>query len=474
MSKINQLLLLWLLCLPTFAQEPPTTHQLSAAQAVEMALKNTAELQNLRKDVSLQQLKNKEIEGSAMPQITGSVAMNHFFNIPVTLLPDFISPQVYGVLEKEKVQNGQTGQPITNPNKEPQFFPAQFGVPWTMSAGFSIQQLLFQPDVFVGLKARKTAINYANQTVRVSEDKVIEAVQKYYNNILVSQKRLALLQQSIDRITKLEHDTKQLYINGFAEKLDVDKVTVALNNLKSSETQIKNGIDISLAVLKQAIGVSQKDQIVLTEQLDEATLKGNLLDLLEGFKYEDRNEIKLLNLAQELQKLDIQRYKLAYFPTVAAFWNVQESAQRQRFNFFKSGSNYPWFNSSIVGISVNVPLFDGFQRKRKIQQAALNLEKTQVTEKGMKSLIDMEQEVAKKTFINALLNVDAQNRNIQLAESVYNTTKLKFEQGLGSSFEVITAQNELTTAQDQYLQALLDAVNAKVGLLKSIGKLLNK
>ena len=465
--KLLLLLISVTLWLPIQAQQKVV---LTAQQAIEMAIKNSVEVKNSELDKKTQDITNREIIGSATPQINGTVSMNRFFNIPVTLLPDFISPSVYNVLVDKGVRDG-SGNPITRPTGEPQFFPAQFGVPWTASIGFTVQQLLFQPDVFVGIKARNAAMQYANDKINLNKDQLKENIYKSYNTLLVGAKRLELVNNSISRLTKLEHDTKELYKNGFVEKLDVDKITVALNNLKSTQVTVVNSIDIGYAIFKQALGIPQLDTLVLADQLNEASVKENILSQVEGFKYEDRSEIKLLNTVQTLQKLDLERYKLSYIPTIAAFWNYSENAQRQNFNFFKRGNAYPWFKTSIVGINMNVPIWDGMQRQRRIEKAKINLEKTIISTNGVKAVIDMEQAVVKKNLASALVTLDAQQRNMELAENVYHTTKKKFEQGLGSSFEVITSQNELETTRDKYMEALLNAMNAKTALLKSIGKL---
>ncbi len=147
-----------------------------------------AELKNLKIDREIQDAKNREITGQALPQINGSVTTSRFFEIPVTLLPDFVTPQVYGVLEKEGVQNG-SGNPVVSPNDPAQVFPAKFGVPWQASVGFSFQQLLFQPDVFVGLQARSTALKYADLNVKVMEDSIKSNVLRSYYGVLIAEKR---------------------------------------------------------------------------------------------------------------------------------------------------------------------------------------------------------------------------------------------------------------------------------------------
>jgi len=215
------------------------------------------------------------------------------------------------------------------------------------------------------------------------------------------------------------------------------------------------------------LGISQKDTLTLVDTLSNESIKKGVLGF-ENFVYEDRPEIKMLGTVRDLQKLDVQRNKLQYIPTVSAYWNFNKNAQRQEFNFFNNGD---WFTTNLVGLNINVPIWNGGQRLAKIKQAQLNLSKTDNTINQVKQAIDLQQQVSKITLVNALSSLDIQDRNVALAERVYQLTKKKYEQGLGSSFELLQVEQSLQDAQNNYFQSLYDAVIAKVGLLKSIGKL---
>src|SRR5690606_3426069 len=169
-----------LFCHNTKAQE---VFRLSADQAKEMALERLLSLENLRIDKKIQEAGNKEITGQALPQVKGNASVMHYFNIPVTFIPDFISPAVYDVLVNEGVRD-QNGNPIVKPGGEPQLFPAAFGVPWQASVGFSIEQLLFQPDVFVGLKARDASIELTEFNIKVMEDSIKANVLRSYYSVV--------------------------------------------------------------------------------------------------------------------------------------------------------------------------------------------------------------------------------------------------------------------------------------------------
>lgn len=257
-----------------------------------------------------------------------------------------------------------------------------------------------------------------------------------------------------------------MFVNGFAEKLDLDKVQVQLTNLQTSFTVLDNSISLAYAALKYSIGISQKDSVTLKESLTNEDVKRGVLD--DAFKYEDRKEIQALTYTRQLQELDVKRYKLAYLPSLSA--SLSYTAQGQGQEFITSDKTF-WLKNSLVGLNLNVPIFDGFQKRYRVQQALLNLQKVDNTFDNVKQVIDLQQTISKESLKNALLNLDAQERNVKLAEDVYNTTKKKFEAGLGSSFEVLQADTEWQTAQSNYFNGLYNAIVAKISYRSSLGKL---
>lgn len=439
----------------------------TATQAVEHAVKNVTEVKNLKIDRELQVAKNKEIRGQALPQVNGTLSSQYYFNIPVTMLPDFISPSVYGVLQKEGVKNG-SGNAITAPTGPPGLNPVQFGVPWQASAGFSFQQLFFQPDVFVALQARSKSLKYADINIKAMEDSVRSNVYRSYYAVLIAEKRLRFLEDGIGRLEKLSKDQELLFKNGFAERLDIDRTQVNLNNLRSAKSQIDNLVYIGYAALKFSMGLNQADTLQLLDSLSLSMVKKDILDTT-GFKYEDRNEIKLLQTVQELQQLDLKRYKLQYLPTVSGFWNYSKNAQRREFNIFDFSQ--PWFKTSVAGLSINVPIFDGMQKNYRIQQAKMNLEKTKNTVENVERAIDLQRVASYNSFRNAITGLDIQERNLELAEKVFLSTRKKYEQGLGSSFELLQTEQSFEDAQANYFQALYDATIAKIGYFRALGRL---
>ena len=458
------IILMLVFCQSATAQQ---VYEITAKDAVDIAFKNVAELKNARLDYKITDARNKEVAGMAYPQLSGSASVNHYLTLPQIQFPDATEKRVYDVLRAEGVKDG-SGNPITTEGEiNVQNF--SFFTPWNVAAGVTLSQLLFEPQVFVGLQARKALLESSDIQIKVAEDNVREAVYKSYYAVLIAKKQLTYLQESEKRLEKLNNDMKVMFNNGFVEKLDIDKSTVSLNNTRSSINQLKNGISISYAALKMTLGLSQADSLVLKDSLSTQQIKDGLLE--ETFSFDDRNEVRLLNKAKELQGYDIKRYKLSYFPTVSAFYSFQKNGQRSA--NFSSASDKPWFwyNTNIIGLSLNVPLFDGMQKRQKIRQSEFTLEKLDNSLDNLKKGIDLEKTIAKNTLTNAIISMDMQEKNMELAMGIYNTEKKKYEEGLGSSFAILQSDTELQLAQSNYFRALYDAIIAKVSYLKSLGKL---
>jgi outer membrane protein TolC len=443
--------------------------QLSLQEAVKTALDNVVELKNMRLDEQIQEAKNKEIVGSALPQVSASAQTTYYTNLPKIAFPTS-DISVYKVLASEGVKDG-AGNTI-NINK------ASFGVqevsfvaPFNYQFGLSLQQLLFQPDVFVAVQARNTVMELTKQNTVVAEQRVKESVQKAYYSVLIANKQKIVLSETRQRLEKLNKEMTEMLKNGFAEKLDIDKLSVALNNATTAQNQLDNAIRISEAALKSAMGIPQSDSIVLTDQLELKNIQSEIMMAENPFNYSDRSEFALLEISRKLQDLDLKRYKMAYLPTVAAFYQLQRSGQRN--SIYDINGSGPWFafTTGLVGVSINQPIFDGFQRKYRIEQAKLSMQKVENSMVRVKEMIDLEQSIAKNSINNALLNLEIQQRNMDLAQSVYNTTRIKYQSGLGSSFELLQTDTELQRAIGNYFQALYEAYIQKVNYMKSIGKL---
>jgi outer membrane protein len=421
-----------------------TRHEFSIQQAVDYAKKNNVQVKNALLDVQIQEQTNKDVTSAAYPQINGSFSLVDNVKTPVSLIPAEFFGGTPGTYEK---------------------FP--FGIKYNATGGIALDQLLFDGQVFVGLQARKTVIDFSQKKVEVTEETIKANIYKIYYQLVVGKTQIGLFDANIDRLDKLLHDTREIYKNGFAEKLDIDKISVQLANVQTEKVKAQNQINNGYLGLKLLMGMPVRDSLVLRDTISyEQVLEE--LPQVGDFNYSNRKEYQYAELGIKLNQYNIKRYKLSRIPTVSLNAYYNENAQRPKFNFFSGGE---WFPVSAVTLRVNVPIFKGFSTKAKIEKATLELQKSINQRETLKLSIDNDIEVANNNFHTAIATLDFQKKNMNLAEEVYRQTKKKYEAGLGSQTEINTAQTDLKAAQTNYINALYDAIIAKVDFLKATGKL---
>lgn len=442
-----------------------TKHEFSIQQAIDYATKNNVQVKNALLDVKYQEQVNREVTSRAYPGINASLGTTYNPNVATQVIPNFISPATYQVLVDEGVKDGN-GNPIVMPN-DFGFIAAQFGTKYSATAAISLSQIVFDGQVFVGLQARDATMNFARKNAEITEEAVRTNIYKVYYQLVVSKTQVELLDSNIALLEKLLKDTRIIYENGFAEKLDVDKVNVQLTNLQTEKRKVLNTISNGYYGLKLLIGMPIKDQLVLTDTLSDEQIKEGILEN-SAYNYKDRKDYQYAQIGRQLNEFNIRRYKLSQIPTVSLNGQYAKNAQRNKWNFFGKGD---WFTISSVSLNISVPIFNGFYTKSKIQQARIELQKTENQISALEISIDQEVETAKNNFRSAITTMDYQKRNMELAEKVYQQTKKKYEVGTGSQTEINTAQTDLKTAQTNYITALYDAIIAKVDFMKATGKL---
>jgi outer membrane protein TolC len=441
-------LMVWLLSTAATvrAQQPvnPEPLSLSAQEAVDYALANQSSVKTAKLDELIQLAKNKEISGMALPNIAG--AGSYQYN-PIT--------------QKQMFNMRNFGLPKDS------FTVVSFQLPHNMLGEVKLTQTLFDPSVLVALQARKTLEELVSQNVAKTEVDVKASVYKAYYNVLSANKALNILTENLSSLEKILNETKEIYKNGLVEKLDVDRLVVQYTNLQTEQTKLRSLVELGTASLKYQMGMPLKQPITLTDTLSTEKIVADVLDM-DKFDYSQRIEYQLLQTQKKANEYDLKRYKLKGLPSLQIFGSTGALRGSDKFDYFQSQMWYGYVNT---GLNISVPIFSGMQRKRQVDQAFLAVKKSEVAIENIKQGIDLEREQSSSTFSNNVLTLQSQEKNMELAQDVYNTTQIKYREGVGSSLEMTTAENDLLTAQNNYFTALFNAIVAKIDLLKAYGKL---
>lgn len=441
-------------------------HAFTAQQAVDYAMKNNVQVKNALLGIKLQQETNRQVTAAAFPHINGSISTTVNPNVATQVIPNFISPATYQVLIDKGVKDGN-GNPINMP-PDFGFIAAQFGTRYSANAAVSLSQILFDGQVFVGLQARRAAMDFAGKNAELTAEIIKANVLKVYYQLVVSRTQLELLDSTISFVQKNLADTRVLYQNGFREKLDIDRVAVQLANLQTEKNKALAMVSNGYYGLKVLMGMPVADQLTLTDTLTPEMIKDGMLESA-SYDYKDRKEFQYADLGRKLGEYNVRRYKLSQIPTLALNGVYAKNAQRNTWNFLDMDQR--WFTISNVSVGLTMPLFNGFVTRSKITQTKIELERMRNEIEGLKRTIDSEVASAKNNFQSAISRMDFQKQNVELAANVYQQIKKKYELGLGSQTEINLAQNEWKAAQTNYTTALADAIIARIDWLKATGKL---
>lgn len=465
------ILILMIVPLGAYAQTAsPGTMTLD--QCITYALENTTEVRNARVDAQISESKVKETTGLGFPQVDANVSLQHN-----PKLPRFYSKydaEQPSIIDLSQIPGIQSGDVVA--------FPNVFQLPSSGNAGLTVNQLLFSSSYLIGLKAAGTYKELAYKTEEETQITVMEKVTKAYYSVLVNNERIKLTESNIARVDSLLRSTSAMYKSGFSEEIDVDRIQVELNNLLSERLKTQNLQNLSLALLKFQMNYPMEQPLQIAGDLSEIKVNEEIFKEYEqGWDYKNRIEYKKLDTQKRLQELNIKNKYASSLPTLDGFFNYGYSTQSPDIaGLFKteaavaSTDQYgpdKWYSYSSFGVSLKIPLFSGLQRNYQVQQAKFELLKIQNQFASLKLNIDLSIQQSALTYENSIETLRSQNLNMELAEKVARVSRIKYEQGVGSNIEVVTAESSLRTSQVNYYNALYDALIAKVDLDKSFSKI---
>ena len=327
---------------------------------------------------------------------------------------------------------------------------------------------MFSGTFIVGLQAAKTYKELSQRSLIRSRIQTNVAVSKAYYQALVSNEQITLLDANIAQLKQQLDQTTQQNKQGFVEKIDVDRLDVQYNNLVTNRENTSRTLILSVQMLKFQMGMPIEDTLKLVDRLQDITLDKSIVEKVidTGF-YRNRVEYNLLETNVKLNQLDVKSKKAAYLPTFTANAGIGTVFQENQLKYLYK-HNYP---DSYIGVTLNVPIFNGFQRSNQVKQSQINVFKAQNDLVNAKNAIGLEASNASITYYNSIQSLNNQKRSRTLAQEVLRVSKIKYSQGVGSSLEVTQAQTELESADNQYIQALYNALVSKVDLDKAYGRI---
>jgi outer membrane protein TolC len=448
------------------AQEAPTgkTFQFNLQQCLEYAYANNDSLKNARLDIESANYKVKETIGMGLPQINGGATFQDYLKLPAIPFPNF-QYGLYKLLNDQGVQG--TNGTIQIPEGMQPFGLLSFQQKYNANYAVNVNQLIFNGTYLVGLQASKTYKELSAKNFNRTKIQTEISVTKAYYQVLVNSEQLRLLDANLNQLKKQLNETKELNKQGFVEKIDLDRIQVLVNNLSTTRENTIRLLALGVELLKFQIGMPISNVLVINDKIDNISLDVNAEVPSDSTAYQKRIEYSLLETQKKFNQLDLKRIKSLALPSLSAMGSAGNAFQNNSFkNLFDM--NLP---SVYVGLQLNVPIFSGFQRLNQVRQAKIAVQKSENILHAVKNGLQLQQESSRIMFTNGLQSLKNQKENMSLAQEVLRVSRIKYEQGVGSSIEVTQAQTALEQSENNYIQALYNALISKVDLDHANGRI---
>ena len=437
MKKIILLVIGILLSINLNAQEKIS---LSLKEAIDYALENSYSAINASRDIDAAKKKKWETTTIGLPQISAKIDYQNWIKQQVSLLP----AEFFG---------GNAGE----------FAEVAFGTKHNMNATATLDQLIFDGSYLVGLQSAKTYLQISENAKEKTDLGIREAVINAYGNVLLSEESILILEKNIATLEKNLTETNQIYLNGLKEEENVEQLKITLANIKSQLSKTKNLNNIAYKMLNITLGIAINKPLLLTDNLNNLSKEYSNLGLLSSeLTIEDHVDFKIAKNTEKSNELLVKLEQSKALPSLSSFVNFGYAGFGQNFDFFKKEQK--WFDSSLLGVSINVPIFSSLARSSRTQQAKIELEKakTNLTETEQKLMLQLES--AKTEYNYSLEELETSKQNLALAERIEKKQQIKFFEGISTSFGLTEAQRQLYTMQQNYLQAMLNVIATKAAL----------
>jgi outer membrane protein TolC len=337
----------------------------------------------------------------------------------------------------------------------------------TSTAQFSLTQTIFDRDVLLArTSAKDVRLQFKQFTISNKID-LVANVSKAFYDVLLSKKQIELLDQDIVLLERSEKDAYNQYRGGVVDKTDYQRATITLNNAKAQRKNSQEQLKSKYASLKLLMSYPATEELELSYDSAKLVNEVMAIDTTEQVNFENRIEYQLLKTQKKLLEDNLRYYKWGFLPSLTAFGQYN-------FNYFSDdfvklyNNNFPY---AYAGISLSFPIFQGTKRTQQIRIAQLELNRLEYNFISVKDSIVAQYTQVLASYKSNLVNYFVQKENLDLAKEVYNIIQLQYRSGVKTYLDVVTANNDLFSAQINYLEAAFQVLTNKIDVQRSLGTL---
>ncbi|GAB3896418.1 TolC family protein [Spirosoma agri] len=439
------------------------------AQCVEYARVNNVNIKIARINEQISGVQVQQIISQNLPQVAVSGSVVDNYKIPVTLLPGSLASAAPG--STTSTTGGVGSSTAVGGTGSDQFIPVKFGTQYTATLTGRVDQKLFDPSLGLALKAAKLSTKLQAQvTAQAEQTQAYNIAQAYYQTLVIDLQRRLTLRDMASSDTLLQQEQVRLK-NGTTREIDFGRIQLNRNNLQSQLEQQTRNYEQALNQLKFQMGMPMQESIALQALEIENQLVVTDLATPDQRFFENRPDFKQLLINTQLQDLNRQSNNRGYLPSFGIYGTYGTNAQRQEFNFFKSG--FPWFQSGAIGLTLNWTIFDGNQRHQRDRENRLNLETLRLQQILARESAQLNLSNAQVSYQNLVTDIQRERDNIELARKILSVTELEYREGIATSVTLIDAKDALTTAQNNLANKLISLYQSRLDYENSQGTILD-
>lgn len=408
----------------------------SLTQALDYALAHNAQMINASRDVQAAYAQKWATIAMGLPQVSAESSYQNQLKRPVSLLPG----EFFG------------GEPGT-------YVPITFGQKQQMSISATLNQKIFDGSYIVGVQAIKTFIEISANAKQKTELEIRKAVVNAYGSVLLLDQSMAIINDNLSVLKQNILETEQLFQQGFAEEEQLEQLEITLLQLESQKRNTLQLQSITRQSFNLLLGRDLTAAFTLTEDLEALAAQHLMKQPKEEFLLENSVDYRIAFNQKEQKRLELKLEKSKYLPTLGAFVNYSTNAFGNTFEFFNSSQD--WYDASILGLNLNIPVFSSFMKRSNTKIKKLQFEQslTLLDQKAKQANLEFQQ--AKSQFELDVATYNSSKLNLSLAERIAKKNTIKYKEGVASSFELRQAQLQLYQAQQEYLKSMLDVINSK-------------
>lgn len=425
------LITIFLLLLGNYKSEAQDSLQLSLKDARRIAFENNTMIRNSALDMEIARKKIWETTAIGLPHIDGKAAYQFLPSVPSLPAGSF----------------GE-GSPAVS-----------LGVKNNITFDVTASQLIFNGSYLVGLKAMKTLYQQANESNEKIIQDVNESVINTYYMILVGEESIINLGKSLTNVQKTALEIKEMNKQGFVEKTDVDQLDLTANNLMNAMNQVKSNLDIGYRLLKIILGLENNVKLRLTDPLAaKSSIPESVTTLIgESFNIEKNIDYRLINTATNISRLEYQNAVAAYMPVITGFYQHTDKTNKPAFDFSVK---------DVLGLNLSLPIFSSGQRMAAVSQKKLAISKMENSRKLVYSNLMMQADQYQTDLKLKYEKYEIQKKSLALSDEIYQRTLEKYRNGVSTSTDLTTTQNQYLTSLTNYYQSIYDLATAKTKLEK--------